>query len=825
MSSLLPRLTILLMTTISLAHGSRSLAQSPSAGRIALELDRLGVVGTVLYVAAHPDDENTRLLAWLANERGLRAAYVSLTRGDGGQNLVGPELGPLLGLIRTHELLAARGVDGAEQFFSRAVDFGYSKSAEETLAIWGKDAILSDLVRVVRTTKPDVIITRFSIDPPNHGHHTASSLLAREAFVVAADGAQYADQGLAAHQAMRLFENKSPWRFKEGEDLSGYLAIDVGGFSPLLGASYTELAADSRTMHKSQGFGTAPAYGPQLEYFEATTPDKWPKPMPERAADSKDPLAGLDFSWSRFPKTEALQKAIAAAQKAFDVRQPDKLVPLLVNVRKALAALPDDNPYKRMKLAAVDALLLDCAGVVLDARAKSPDAIPGEPLAVKVSAVARLAAIKVTAAGTTKALAKNEVLSADITLTPGTTYSTPYWLRDVHPTGLFAPPAPESGIAPVGAPDLKVDFTVELGGVALTVSKPVRYQWVDPVNGERFRAVEVLPAVTVTPTAHVRMFPDAAARPVEVKVRAHGGARKGVAKLAVPAGWKVSPAERAFDLASDGETTVVFNVTPSGTAPVELTAQAILGSQSIAMAEAVIDYLHVPRTTILAPAKVRAIPLQLKTGGVRIGYIAGAGDEVPASLTQVGYSVTMIDPKAVATTDLTQFTAIIAGIRSYNIEPGLKNAHPALMKFVENGGTYVVQYLTSNRQRPLGDVPIGPAPFTVDQGRVTDENAEVRVIDPTHPALNVPNKLGPEDYRGWVQERGLYFAATWDAAYKPLFSMNDAGDKPLEGAAIVARHGKGAFVYTGIGFFRQLPEGVPGAYRLMANLLALGAAK
>ncbi len=821
MSSLLTRLTILLMTTISLAHGSRSAAQTPASGRIALELDRLGVVGTVLYVAAHPDDENTRLLAWLANERGLRAAYISLTRGDGGQNLVGPELGPLLGLIRTHELLAARGVDGAEQFFSRAVDFGYSKSAEETLAIWGKDAILSDLVRVVRTTKPDVMITRFSIEPPNHGHHTASSLLAREAFVVAADAAQYADQKLAPHQVMRLFENKSPWRFKEGEDLSQYLAIDVGGFSPLLGASYTELAADSRTMHKSQGFGTAPAYGPQLEYFEATTPEKWPQAMPA----SKDPLAGMDFTWSRFPKTEALQKAIVAAQKAFDPRHPDKLVPALVAVRKALVALPDDNPYKRMKLASLDALLLDCAGVVLDARAKSPDAIPGEPLAVKVSAVARMAQVKLTAGGTTKALAKNELLTVDVTLTPGPSYSTPYWLRDPHPTGLFAPPAPETGIAPVGAPDLAVDFTVELGGVALMVSRPVRYQWVDPVNGERFRTVEILPPVTVTPTAPVRMFPDAAARPIEVKVRAHGGARKGVAKLVVPAGWRVSPAERNFDLAVDGETTVAFSVTPNKSEPVEITAEAIIGTQSITLSEAVIDYLHVPRTTILAPATVRAIPLQLKTGGTRIGYIAGAGDEVPASLTQVGYSVTMIDPKVVATTDLSQFTAIIAGIRSYNVEPGLKNAHPALMKFVEGGGTYLVQYLTSNRQRPLGDVPIGPAPFTVDQGRVTDENAELRAIDPAHPAFNAPNKLGPEDYRGWVQERGLYFAATWDAAYKPLFSANDPGDKPLEGAAIVARHGKGAFVYTGIAFFRQLPEGVPGAYRLMANLLALGAAK
>ena len=841
----LSRLAIPLMTTLALAPGPVALAaprlDPPSTGTIALALDRLGVVGSVLYVAAHPDDENTRLLAWLANARGLRAAYVSLTRGDGGQNLVGPELGPLLGLIRTNELLAARKVDGAEQYFTRAVDFGFSKSADESLAIWGKDEVLSDLTRVVRTVRPDVMVTRFSPwkpgDPPNHGHHTASAILAREAFSAAADPKRYPDQlgaGVAVHQAARLFENKSPWRFKEGDDLSKYLSIDVGGFSPELGRSYADLAADSRTMHKSQGFGSATTYGAQLEYFEPTLSDRWPAPMP---AGIKDPLAGIDFTWGRYPGTEALRKDIAAARAAFSPAHPEALLPLLFKVHASLSALPDSNPYKAAKLVDVEDLVIACAGIVFDARAATPAAIPGEPLNVTATFVARLtsdANVAFTwpdgAVEPSTPAALNTVVSRDHKVVPGLVYSTPFWLRNPHPVGLFAPSSASEAIRPT-APltELTTYVNVRVGPLTLKRAIPVRNAWLDLVNGERVRNVEVLPAVTVTPTTRVRMFPGTAARPLDIRVRAHGAARSGEVRLVLPAGWKANPVAREFKLDLDGETVVSFDVTPSGTAPVDLAISAVLndktGDNTIDQAEVSIDYLHVPRTTILSPAHVRAIPLALKTGGTRIGYITGAGDEVSASLAQVGYQVTMLDPKTLGSVDLTPFTAVIAGIRSYNVAPELKNNHAQLMKYVAGGGTYLVQYLTSNRQRPLGDVPIGPYPFTVDQGRVTDENAELRILDAAAPALTNPNKLGPDDYRGWVQERGLYFADTWDPNYKPLFSSNDAGDKPLEGAAIVARHGKGAFVYTGIGFFRQLPEGVPGAYRLIANLLALGSPK
>jgi len=819
----------------------------PSAASIALALERLDVVGSVLYVAAHPDDENTRLLAWLAGQRGLMATYVSLTRGDGGQNLVGSELGPLLGLIRTHELVAARAIDGAEQRFSRAIDFGYSKSAEETLRIWGDDEVLADLVRVVRQTQPDVIVTRFSIEPPNHGHHTASALLAREAFVAAADPARFPGQYGRPHEAARLLENKSPWRFKEGEDLSRYLALDVGTFSPRLGRAWAELAAMSRTMHKSQGFGAAPALGEQLEYFEWILPSG---PMPAAVSATKDPLAGLDLTWARYPKTEALRAAIATARASFDPGRPERTIEPLLRVRDRLAALASDNPWRTRKLAEVDALLVACAGIVLDARAASPVVVPGEPAKVTLSSLVRsgadVALEAVTWPDGARAEPKKkirgpkvEALEATVVMPAGTPLSTPYWLRAPRAGGLFGVVAGVDPTEPLGAPDLIVEARVTIAGTPIVVRRPVRHAWVDPVHGERFRAVEVLPPVTVTPSAPVLMAPSgkgaglgpAAAR-FEVTVRAHGAVvpRKGAVVPRAPAGWKVSPERAAFEItAADGERTLTFEVAPAGSEPgvvtLEVEGAEAGGARVPAWRRTLVDHVHVPIATVLAPAVVRVVPIAITLGGKRVGYIQGAGDEVAASLAQVGYDVTLLDPARVAETDLSRFDAIVAGVRAYNVAPALGHAHAALMGYVERGGTYVVQYMTSNRMRRLTDTPIGPFPFTIDQGRVTDEGAELRWRDPKHAALVTPNRIGPDDLAGWVQERGLYFADTWDERYTPLFEANDPGDKPIAGGTIVARHGKGAFVYTGLAFFRQLPEGVPGAYRLLANLLALGKAR
>ena len=812
---------------------------TPSAGTLRLGLEKLATVGSVLYVAAHPDDENTRLLGYLAGDRKVRVAYASLTRGDGGQNLVGAELGPLLGLVRTYELLAARGVDGAEQLFSRAVDFGYSKSAEETLRVWGKDAILSDLVRIIRTFRPDVIVTRFDTNPPNHGHHTASAILAREAFAAAADPARDPD-GPPPYQARVLLENKSHWRFKEGQDLSGYLAVDTGTYSPLLGRSFPEVAAESRTMHKSQGFGTAPTYGPALEYFEVTAV------APGVAAPTADPFAAVATSWARYPGTEALQADLAAALAGFDADHPERSLPLLAKIRAELAQLPADNPARAPKLAEVDALLIGAAGLVVDPRAPAPAVVPGVKAALTATVVAR-AADGIVLHGVTwpdgahddgpGALARGALTTLEhaLTLAPTAAFSTPFWLVNPPepaspggPPGRFVVADRDLAIRPEGPPDLSVAFDLEIAGARLAVVRPLRHGEVDRVDGERLRPVEVLPPVTVTPAAHVLMLPNGAARPLRVRVMAHADGQSGVVSIGAPDGYRIAPKSAPFSLAKAGDAVeLTFTVTPPRGAAQDGTLEALAQTAggvgvSAALRRDAVDHPHIPARTVLSAARVRAVPFVLKTGKRRVGYIPGAGDEVAESLRQVGYDVTVLDAEALATGDLGRYDAIVAGIRAYNVDPSLGDRHPRLMDYVARGGTYLVQYITSTRRRPLGDVPIGPFPFVIDHDRVTDESAEMTAVDPKARALTTPNAIGPEDFAGWVQERGLYFAREWDPHYAPLLSAHDPDEAPLTGATLVARHGKGAFVYTGLAFFRQLPAGVPGAYRLLANLLALG---
>lgn len=824
-----------MLVSILAAGQAGASSPSPEPGRIQLALERLGHAGRVLYVAAHPDDENTRLIAWLVGDRKLDVAYVSLTRGDGGQNLVGPELGPLLGLIRTEELLAARALDGARQFFTRAVDFGYSKTAEETLGKWGGDAVLADLVRVYRTFRPDVVVTRFSTTPPNHGHHTASALLAREAVDAAADPSRFPDQltTLRPHRVARLVENKSHWRFKPDEDLTRYHRVDVGTYSPLLGRSYGEISAASRTMHKSQGFGTAPSVGPALEYFEPLV-GLAPEP-------GGDPFAGIDWTWARFPNTGDLRAAIARAAEGFTPSHPERSVPALLAVRATLAALPDTNPFKASKLADVDALLVACAGLVLDARADAHGVSPGEAVKVTATALSR----------TSGAFALREVrffdghVSAGGPLAPHTPTrfeheaaptadappSTPPWLRAPPDGGLYRVPRPELAILPDDAPDLTVAFTLDVAAAGappatLTVTRPVLHARVDPVHGERLRPVEVTPPVTIDPTRPVLMLPNGEPGALTATITAHGRARAGVLRVDAPAGWRVTPATVDFAIdAALGEASASFTVTPprGATDPANLTLVARVDGRDVAWSRDTLDYVHIPERSVARPSTVRAVPLALARRGDRIGYIPGAGDGVAESLAQVGYDVTVLDDAALARGHLGRFDAIVAGIRAYNVDPSLRNHHQRLMDYVAAGGRFVVQYVVSTRWRPLGDVPIGPWPFDISRERVTDETAELRPVDPQHPALTTPNRLVAADFDGWVQERGLYFADGWDPRYQTVLEANDPGEGPLRGGLLVAPHGRGTFVYTGLAFFRQLPEGVPGAYRLFANLLALRA--
>jgi LmbE family N-acetylglucosaminyl deacetylase len=851
--------------------------QAPSsptlhAGELALAIESLGSLGSVLYVAAHPDDENTRLLAYLAG-RGMRTAYLSLTRGDGGQNLIGVEQDTALGLLRTHELLAARAIDGAEQLFTRARDFGYSKSAAETLDTWGREETLADVVLAIRRFRPDVVVTRFSTDPPNHGHHTASSLLAAEAFHAAADRARFPEQlsgtGLEPWQADRLLYNVAPWALKPDADLSRYLALDVGSYSPQLGASWGEIAARSRSQHKSQGFGVGSDRGPHLEHFQ-TLARKGKAPPPKR-----DIFEGIPLGWSRVKGGEAVEAAVRQAADAFRARAPHESIPALLRVRAALLALPaagDPEPtttrhLRDHKLRRLDELLVACAGLFLEARSSEGAVAQGGELPLELTALVRapLPAKPTTHAAGAPRLEHVGVRAATpglsggalgdalgelrpaatltphapwrsklaVTVPPAAAITTPYWLESPPASGRFTV-EPGRANDPVSPAPLAARFRVvfPVAGatdVGIDVERPVAHVWVDPVRGELSRDVEIVPPATATFEHEVLLFTNGEPREVSLVLAAsHAAGAAGALRLELPAGYRAAPEEISFALGAREQRTVSFRVTPPApskraAAPSgERTRVAALIDGRPAHGARTIQHEHVPPLTVRAPAEAALVPLSLKKGGRRIGYIPGPGDRVAESLEAVGYEVTALpESKLAAATaaELQGFDAIIVGVRAYNSEPRLALAKDKLLTYVERGGRLVVQYMTNSRVGPLV-TGIWPFPLELGRERVTDQTAAVTRLVPGDPIFSTPNAITPADFDGWVQERGLYFATSWDPRYTPLLSMNDPGEKPLEGALLVARHGKGTFIYTGLSFFRQLPAGVPGAYRLFANVIA-----
>ncbi len=797
---------VLMLVLPSFLLSSPLLAQQPNAAELQAAIQRLGVVGSVLYVAAHPDDENSRLMAYLVGARGLTTTYLSLTRGDGGQNLIGTEQDELLGLLRTHELLAARQRDGAEQLFTRARDLGYTTRADEALAIWGHDAVLGDVVQAIRRVKPDVIVTRFNTLPPNHGHHTASAILAAEAFTAAADPARYPEQlaRFGAWQTPRLLHNVPMFNVAPNTDLSQYMKLDVGGYDPLRGKSWPEIAAESRSQHKSQGFGVTAERGPSLEYFQWLAGSK----------PRTDPLDGLDLTWKRFAGGEKIQKTADVALAAFEPRHPDKAIPALWQLHALLSALPDENPWKIRKLHETESALLACAGLVLDARAAAATANPGGRLAVELVAVnrsaipAKLLAVRL-ADGVTEvnaALTLNQpvVRKKTMEISSDAPITTPYWLRAPADGGLDNVPELALRGLPVAPPPLQAEFLLELGGHKLAVVRPVRHVWNDPIKGEQSRLVEVAPPQTQTLDRPVVVVPNGQTALVTSHDSTGQQLEMGQARLS--AGWHFTRQP-----GTGADTVLAIGAAPGVTTPGEL---------RLGWNERHIAYDHVPPLTVRQPSVAKLVPVTLALGGKKLGYVPGPGDRVAESLQAVGYDVTLLPPEKLATEPLAPFDAILVGIRAFNQAPELAGQRAKLLKYVENGGRLVVQYQTNTKLAPLM-VDIGPFPLEIGRERVTDENAEMTPLDPNEPLLRTPNQLTAADFAGWVQERGLYFAQKWDPRYRAVFAMHDQDEAPLQGGLLVAKLGKGTFVYTGLAFFRQLPAGVPGAYRLLANLLAL----
>jgi len=791
----------------------------PNSAEILHRLQKLQVLGSALYIAAHPDDENTRLLAWLANEKKVRTGYLSLTRGDGGQNLIGPEQGEALGIIRTQELLAARRIDGAEQFFTRAYDFGYSKTPEETFRIWNKDSVLADVVWVIRQFRPDIIITRFpTTGEGGHGHHTASAMLAVEAFDAAADPKRFPEQlqYVSVWQAKRIFWNTFNFGGTNttGED---QLKVDVGGYNPLLGKSYGEIAAEARSMHKSQGFGTARQRGSSIEYFKLLKGEK----------AEKDLFEGVDLTWGRYEdeRPKQIQAAINDVIRDYKIDDPSASIPALVAIKQLIGTPTKTVVNDRLtswhkqpeKFLEAGDLILACAGFWLEAvadRTGVGDYSSRDSFEVAITMTARNAPVFVERiewpsrfdTAQIGQLSLNTLFTAkQKTRLLTETTSEPYWLKE-----------------PQRRPSVFVAAHIEIGDERTRVVRHVVQKTTDPVKGEIYRPFEILPPVTAAFSDKAFVFEGTAPKQVSILVQSHGDSARGTLELAAPQGWKVSIAQPAFSLKGRGaQTTILATVTPTASATDgTLRATLLVGGERYTRGIRRIEYDHIPAQFYLPPAEARLVPVALKTGGKSIGYIVGAGDDVPSALRGVGYSVTELDAAAVMSTDLSKYSAIVTGVRAYNTQEWLQGAAEKLWAYVRAGGNLVVQYNTNNRIGPVV-ARIAPDSFTITRDRITDEKAAVNFLAPAHPALNVPNKISAQDFDGWIQERSIYHASKWAPTYTPILSMADPGEKANDGALIIAPHGKGNVVYTGLAFFRELPAGVPGAYRLFANLLAL----
>lgn len=783
-----------------------------NSAELKLGLKKLNVIGSALYIAAHPDDENTRLLAFLAKEQKFRTGYLSLTRGDGGQNLIGNEQSELLGLIRTQELLAARRTDGAEQFFSRAIDFGFSKTSEETFRIWNKEQILSDAVWIIRKFRPDIIITRFPEDTrAGHGQHAASAIIAREAFSAAADPKRFPEQlkFVEVWAAKRLLWNT--FNFGGLNTTSNdQIKLDVGAFNPLLGKGYGEIAAESRTNHKSQGFGSAKQRGQSFEYFSHT----------QGNAAKADILEGINSNWNRIPEGAEISRMITLADKNFDVDSPSKSVPLLINILNAIEKLPDSY-WKEQKLKELKDLIAGAAGLWFETYAIQSTHALGDQIKLRNDVIVQSdIAINLIAINDEKLgiQLKNGVLKNIDGLASTKTISEPYWLQEKHSLGTFQINDQQLIGQPENPAAINIKFTFTIAGKEIKYERPAVFKSTDLVRGEVYQPLVIAPPITASIADKAYVFIGNTSKTIQIQVTSYRDASKGTLIPKVPNGWSVKPEKIEFELLKKGDKKAVqFEIMPteaSQSGNFEISIHTAQGN--FTRGNKLINYEHIPLQTLFPLSEAKIERIDLKVGGKKIGFIPGAGDLIPESLQQIGLQVNILTEAEVMNSDLSQYDAIITGVRAYNVNEQLSSMQPKLMNFVKNGGIYLVQY---NVNTPLLVENIGPYPFRISRDRVTEENATVTFLEKDHPVLNHPNKITSKDFDGWIQERGLYFLSGADPKYARILSMSDQGESAKDGSLLVADYGKGRFVYTSLAFFRELPAGIPGAYRLFVNLI------
>lgn len=806
---------------------------SKNSDKIFLGLQKLKVLGSVLYIAAHPDDENTRLLTYFSKDKQYRTGYLSLTRGDGGQNLIGDEQGIELGLIRTQELLAARRIDGAQQFFTRAYDFGYSKTSKETLEIWGHDKILSDMVWIIRKFQPEVIITRFPPDErAGHGHHQTSAILAGEAFIAAADIHKYPEQfkyGVKPWQAKRLLWNT--YNFGNNNTIRpNQFKIDVGGYSPLLGESYGEIASLSRSQHKSQGFGVGSQRGTALEFFEQVAGDKVESSLME----------GINISWSKINGGKAIDPLIDSILNQYNFQHPENSVSLLTDLYQSIKNLPEESLWKEEKLEEVTELIFNCLGIFADATTTTEYAVQQDSLTINCAINQRLhgnAILKSISIGSNKisvnkVMKENENTNITAKILVDKAISQPYWLQNPMQKGSYTVNEQQLIGKPQNDPPYVATFEIEVNGKLLSLKRPVQYKYTDPVKGEVYEPLVIVPELTVSldPALLLTGVQNSvtALNNPEISIKFEAQIDQSDAEIKVQLEdqeGKIIQKDTILNL-SKGKTYVFSLPLPSSnkTGTETYTAAVLwkIGNKANSFNKALkkISYGHIPVINYFYVDSTKVINEPIITKGKNIGYITGAGDKIPQALNEMGYTVKLLTEKDITYDNLKKFDAVIAGVRAYNVHDWLQLKYDVLMRYIKNGGNYIVQYNTSG-YGSAASFKMGPYDFTIARTRVTDENAEVKILTPENPVLNYPNKIGKKDFENWIQERSIYQAETWDSHYQTPFAMHDNGESESKGSLIIAPFGKGNFVYTGLVFFRELPAGVAGAFPLIANLIAL----
>jgi LmbE family N-acetylglucosaminyl deacetylase len=736
-----------------------------NSAAIYAQLKQMEVLGSVLYIAAHPDDENNAFLPYLTKERRYRTAYLSLTRGDGGQNLIGKEQGIELGLIRTQELLAARMQDGAEQYFSTAYEFGYSKSAKEALAIWDHQKVLSDVVWVIRKFQPDIIISRFPGDArAGHGHHAASSIIAQEAYTAAADPNMFPEQfkyGVQPWKAKRILWNTFNFGTVNTTN-DNQLKIEVGGYNPTIGKSYGEIGAEARTMHKSQGEGRPRRRGSYFEFFQHLNGD----------TAKTDIMEGVVTNWSRL-NAPKIQTTIQQIISAYKIDQPAASVPSLVQLYQAVNKLPESQ-WKTYQLNLIQSTIESASGLLVEATTTKQQVVPEGDLTIQVLVNQRSIVntnlekfqflssqtnIKDSLLNIKLANNQNQQFTYAFKVPVNQAISQPYWLVNPKTEGMFVVQDQTMVGKAENDPPFSILLHYTIEGQLFQKQFPVQYKYVDLTKGDVYQPIVVLPKKEVAPVKSVVLMPTSSNAPLP-----------------------------AFEKG-------IFHKT--------------------------IQYDHIPAQTYFQDASIQVVKVDIKKQGQKVGYIDGAGDAIPEALEQLGYEVVYLKEADLTTAHLNGLDAIVVGIRAFNMYAYLSDKQAVLNEYIANGGNLIVQYLKSN-QVGTQNIKVGPYPLTVNSGRrVTEENTKVTFVLPNHPVLNFPNKIIDQDFNNWVQERSTYQAENIDTHFQTPLQMNDTGEAPSLGSLLIAPFGKGNFAYISLALFRQLPAGNPGAYKLFANLLSL----